>query len=164
MSYTDYSPAAGVSYQYRIQAIGSNGVLTPSSAVTASVTWECWRFIPSDSTTALVWNEWSAPIELDQDRVEVQGRGTYTITARGPRAQRRIQLSAKFLGNGADTPEAQVSRLFTLATAGTRGWLKGPEGTTLYGELYAPRYEPQRGWAGDFAAVAVQFVERPAPN
>jgi hypothetical protein len=159
MSYTDYSPAAGVSYQYRIQAIGSNGVLSPSSAVTAAVTWNDWVFRPVDGSALVTFagGPARAPWTQQQAITEAETQSAYRREYVGPYQARRVDLSATF-GLSSETPYQTRERLRAMALNRTEGWLKSPSGDVMRGRLRDLSGEINT--ATKWESLRLQFVEQ----
>jgi hypothetical protein len=135
-SYTDYSPASGVSYLYRVVAVGSNGTQTTSGTVAGSVSWTDWVFRPVDGSDLLTFSAGPARAPWTQGQAinvpETQSR--YRREYVGQYQARTVDLSAMF-GHGEETAFETREYLRTLVLDRAEGWLKSPSGDVLRGKL-----------------------------
>jgi hypothetical protein len=138
-NYTDYTPASGKPYSYRVQAIGSNGVMTASTPATASVSWSDWVFRPVDGSPLVTFSlginqpakvSWHQNQEINVPQTQSTLRRRYI----GPYQARTADIAAAF-GNSNGTAYSQREALRGYILAGAEGWLKSPSGDVWKGVL-----------------------------
>lgn len=136
-SWSDYSIAAGVSYQYRIVPIGTNGTETAGSASSAtSCSWNDWVFRPVDGSSLVTFSAgparapWRQNQEINVPETQSEYRREYV----GSYKARTVDLSAVF-GLPTETAFTVREYLRTLVLDRAEGWLKSPSGDVLRGKL-----------------------------
>lgn len=134
--YTDYSPASGVSYLYRVQAVGTNGTLTASATVAGSVTWSDWVFRPVDGGALITFSGGPAraPWQQGQEIHVPETQSAYRREFVGPYKARTVDLSAMF-GNSGPTAYETREHLRALVLSRAEGWLKSPSGDVMRGKF-----------------------------
>jgi hypothetical protein len=136
-NYTDYTPASGKPYSYRVQAIGSNGVMTASATVTALVSWSDWVFRPVDGSALIVFSGGpaKAPWAQGQDINEPPTQSALRREYVGAYVARKVDLTSLFGPSNGVTAFTTREILRGYVLSRTEGWLKSPGGDVMRGKL-----------------------------
>lgn len=168
-SLDDTHPASGQQYYYRAAAIGDNGTETASAAQTATVTRECWWFVPVTDPTKAVPFAWNRASSGRDERAysHLDTRGRWTVTGVGGKKQFTAGITATFLDASQAVIHSAVSltraewlQRFSDLALSTQGYLCSPEGEVWRGILEPPSIGFDRDMVMNPYQINVRFIER----
>lgn len=169
-SYTDYIPASGQTYDYRVVAIGSNGTETVVAPVQSGITRDMWAFVPRDNPTnqLLFAHERQAGWQHDRAFQEIETRGPATLHAWGGKRRLVVNITATYVDStdslirtGYGLTKEQWRQRF-IDLVGVQGYLCSPDGLVARGILEPPSGQFVRDMIVNPVTIQCRWVEKGA--